>query len=1008
MTPYLDAWSLAALDALPLSVVVVDVRAADHPIVFVNAAFCALTGFTPAEVIGRDFLARAPAEDPARASLVRALGTDQGGEVTIVDHRKDGTPFRNRLVLSPLRDADGTVTHVLATGREVSVPDDRGRADAELLALLADATHDAIWDLDVASGRVEVNGRHRALFGVGRDYPWDYACWRGRVAPDQVEHIEKALTGAIADPQCHAHEHVYRVRSATGTRWVKDRFVILRDAAGRAVRVLGAMADVTAEHAPSEESPRDSAQHYRRLLDLAFEAVNVYDEHRTRVFRNATGNAIAARHGITDGLDNIHPDDAEAARTLLDRVFAERGASFDFTWRARGTDGWRTLEVRASNQLEDPAVRGVVMHWRDVTERVTHEHERREAEARERRLHDLFETAEDVTQIGGWELDLSTQTLQWTPGTHHIHETTPETYAPNVATAVDFYTGPSREAINRAVARAMEDGTSYSLDLELVTARGRRVPVRTTGRAELRAGKVVRLYGAIQDITAEVRAREALRRQAAVLDQIRDAIVLLDLEGRVVAWNDGATRLYGQPIAAVLGRRRDLWEPGSASCERAEAAAAQGEQLTFDAKVRRGDVTVEVRVATSPFLDETGQRVGLIALVQDVTETKRLHTQLEVAQRMEAVGMLAGGVAHDFNNLLTVVQGNADDVLEDAGLPVAARARIQEIREAARRAATLTRQLLAFGRRQELTPVQLELSALVRDTGRLLSRLVGEHITVAQEVGTTDAWVEADRSQLEQVLLNLAINARDAMPSGGRLAVGVELTRLRGEVAELPAGEYCALVVRDTGVGMDEETQQRIFEPFFTTKDASRGTGLGLATVYGIVRQSGGAVVVESAPGAGSTFRVLLPRTAGPAATAAPNETLRPSPREAPPVRETILLVEDDASVRRVCRRVLERQGYSILEASQPSEALRIAETRPHGIALVLTDIVMPGMSGAELVQHLRKTHPEIRYLLISGYTEDMDQLRAAIDDGMTFLPKPFTPDALTRAVRAVLAGAEA
>ncbi len=521
-----------------------------------------------------------------------------------------------------------------------------------------------------------------------------------------------------------------------------------------------------------------------------------------------------------------------------------------------------------------------------------HEGEHEVASGRERHLRELLEAVEDVTRIGGWELDVATSTLRWTPGTFRIHETTPEEYTPTVETAIAFYTPEHQAIIARAVEDAARDGTTYCVDLELVTAKGKRIPVRATGRAERRDGVVVRIYGAIQDLADEVRARAALRRQTA---------------------------------------------------------------------------------------------------------------QLEASQRMEAIGLLAGGVAHDFNNLLTIVQGNAEGLLAGASLPEGVRAQLGEIREAARRAAELTRQLLAFGRKQVLRPVRLDLCVLVEDMARLLGRVVGEHIAIVKALPSAPAWVEADRSQLEQVLLNLAINARDAMPSGGTLTLGVEEVALEAGATELPAGRYHTLVVRDDGIGMDETVKARIFEPFFTTKDPARGTGLGLATVYGIVKQSGGAVVVESTPGVGSTFRVVLPVAEAVTAEAPAPEP--PSPPVATRKAETILLVEDDDAVRRVCRRVLEKQGYTVLEAAGPTIALDIAAERPNDIALVLTDVVMPVMSGPELVLELRRTHPGIRYLLISGYADDMDQLKAALAEGMTFLPKPFTPDQLGRAVREALAG---
>jgi PAS domain S-box-containing protein len=1015
VTSSLDAWSLAALEALPVGVSIADARAEDTPLVFVNAAFRRLTGYEGREVLGKNcrFL-QGPSPDPAaRAQIRGALANGERVEITLQNYRKDGTPFRNHLILAPLHDASGVVTHYIGIQRDAEATEQaaaRAKADAERLELLTRATHDAVWDWDLTTGNLERNEQFFELFGLDPNETWSLDAWKARLDPDQLAGVLHGLEAALADPEQLAYAHVYRFRGNDDAwHWVEDRSVILRDAEGKAYRAVGAIRDVTAKIA-AEQQLRERAHRYLRLLDLAFEAVSVYDASGEHIYRNAKGDELAAMHGLQNGLVGLHADDVARGNAAMARLMREPGAQEQHTVRVRGRDDtYRWLEVRGENRVGDPDVRGIVLHWRDVTDERERERERYESAAREQRLRELFEIVEDVTQIGGWEIDVATGDARWTPGMHRIHETTPAILTPSMDTTLAFCAPGHKGAMERAIEQAKRDGSAFAVDIEILTARGRRVPVRVSGRAEMRDGVAVRIFGALQDVTIEVRARAALRRQATVIDQIRDAIVVLDLEGRVLSWNDGATRLYGQPIGAVLGRRRALFDPHATSMppEVVSEALTRGQQLAFDARAQRGDQPLDLRVALTPFLDEQGARVGVIALVQDVTDTKRLRAQLEASQRMESVGLLAGGVAHDFNNLLTVVQGNADDMLESGGLPAPLRAQVLEVREAARRAASLTRQLLAFGRRQVLKPVRLELSALVSEVMQLLQRLVGEHIAIVRDPSTTLAWVEADRAQLEQVLLNLAINARDAMPAGGTLTLGVATVNLAPPTAEMPPGAYCALVVKDSGVGMDEATLARIFEPFFTTKDPSRGTGLGLATVYGIVKQSGGGVTVESAPGRGSTFRVLLPEAtplAAPVATEDP-PAARPA---AAGTRETILLVEDDDAVRRVCRRVLEKQGYAILEASRPSEALDIAAQRPTGIALVLTDIVMPGMSGAELVQRLRGTHPGIRYLLISGYADDMEQLRSAMDDGMTFLAKPFTPDQLARAVREALTKTDA
>jgi PAS domain S-box-containing protein len=382
---------------------------------------------------------------------------------------------------------------------------------------------------------------------------------------------------------------------------------------------------------------------------------------------------------------------------------------------------------------------------------------------------------------------------------------------------------------------------------------------------------------------------------------------------------------------------------------------------------------------------------------------KHAEEQLRHAQKMEAVGRLAGGVAHDFNNLLSVVISSSDLALLRLSAGDRARAEIEEIRKAGLRAAALTRQLLAFSRQQVLQPKVLNLNDVVRGMERMLSRVLGEDIVLAIDVAPDVAKVKADPSQLEQVIMNLVVNARDAMPTGGQLKI---VTSNVGDVPRslLPPtpGPHVRVAVSDTGVGMDEETIARIFEPFFTTKERGKGTGLGLSTVFGIVKQSGGALAVKSAVGQGATFEVYLPITDEADAPFA----MRPHELEdALKGDETLLLVEDDDQVRALCAKVLRQFGYDVIEAGRPSDAIAAAASFSSGIDLLLTDVVMPEMGGRLLAEHLASERPRMRVLFMSGYTDDATMRHGVLESAVSFIQKPFTPDALARAVRQTLAG---
>ena len=545
------------------------------------------------------------------------------------------------------------------------------------------------------------------------------------------------------------------------------------------------------------------------------------------------------------------------------------------------------------------------------------------------------------------------------------------------------------------------------------------VPVAGSAEARTMARAFNRMTKAISHWheQADQRARQlgdAYARFRSVTDSVGDAIVSITTTGEIVFWNRHAETLFGYPERELMGRPIALLVPDryKADCETALARLASGDQRglggTFEVAGRRRDGT-EVPIELALSMWKMGPDDYLTGVLRDITERKRVaealrlqEEQFRQAQKMEAVGRLAGGVAHDFNNLLTGIVGYADLLVDRLAEEDPSRRHVVEIQKAGRIAASLTRDLLAFSRKQARQPVVVSLNDVVTNAENLLRRLVGVEIDLQVSLDPALQSVKADPSQVQQVLMNLAVNAADAMPRGGRLAIATGNLASGEKGRRLPAGDapHVRLTVTDTGTGIPPEVMPHLFEPFFTTKGAGHGTGLGLATVYGIIQQSDGDIWVDSVVGEGSTFTVCLPAVAAAAEPiAAVSEAVDPGCRG----WETVLIAEDNAVVRSMARDALEGYGYSVIVATNGREALAAARGSLGKIALVLTDVVMPVMGGRELVARLRAQRPKLRVIFMSGHASDPSFDMRSLTAGSTFLPKPFGPTQLARTVRQVL-----
>jgi two-component system cell cycle sensor histidine kinase/response regulator CckA len=816
---------------------------------------------------------------------------------------------------------------------------DRKRAERDLRAreeryrLAAEATQDAVWDWDLLTDRIAWDEPAHGVFGYGHARPGGTAAWwYERLHADDRERIVSGIHGAIARGATEWGDD-YRFRAADGRYLnVRDRATIVRDEAGDAVRMVGALTDVTGRVRADLLAHGQS-----RLLEQIAVGLDL-DRVLERVVR----------------FTEAHGSDLLAAVTILDpetrMLKLASGPSLPRELRA----------ALAAVPLEAEAALGAAAALR--RERVV-----------------VADLAADPG-AGAWRDPLLAHGIRASWAT------------PLFAT----------------------DGALLgTLEVHYQEPRG-------PDAADLR---VVELASHLAEIAIErARGEEELARGNRLLEQVLDSLPIgvwvLDRDGLIRFANPAGRALWGG--AAIAGiedfdRLRGWWAATGEPIGPAEWPVARairtGETTTGEpVQIESLDGVQRTMLNSAmPLRNLDGEIIGAIALNQDVTEQRagedalrRSEEQLRHAQKLEAVGQLAGGIAHDFNNLLTGILSYSDLVLQELRPDDPIRGDIEQIRHAGQRAAGLTRQLLAFSRRQVLQPRVLSLNSCVAEIEPMVRRLLGADVSLVTELDPALWHVLADPGQLEQVLVNLMVNARDAMPGGGRVTLTTANLQLGADAGArgngVRAGAYVTLSVSDTGVGMDVPTQARIFDPFFTTKEAGKGTGLGLSTVYGIVEQSGGHIAVESAPGQGTTFTIFLPRHVGPATAAG-----QPDRRGLPGGTESLLLVEDEASVRSSARRLLERHGYTVIEARHGAEALRMVEAGDRRIDLVITDLVMPEMGGRELVERLHARHPGLKVLFMSGYSERLVASGGIMPPGTGFVEKPFTVEQLMRRTREVL-----
>ncbi len=738
---------------------------------------------------------------------------------------------------------------------------------------------------------------------------------------------------------------------------------------------------------------------YRTLINKSSDGILMADV-ETKLFRYA--NPAAARmfgysenELCTMGVTDLHPK--EVAKHVLvafeSMSQGKQGAAIDVPCLKKdGSTVFADITVAALT-VDGRAV--TAGFFRDVTSRRAAQSALEASETRYRRL---FESAKDGVLIldacTGQIVDVNPYLIELTGYSRehflgkHIWEIGP---FKDIAA--------SRESF---VALQASEYVRYD-DLPLQTSDGRKIDVEFVSNVYLVDGQKV-IQCNVRDISQRKQADVERTRLAMAIEQVRETVFITDAAGVIEYVNPEFERVSGYTRAEAIGQTPGLLKSGAhddAFYETLWGTITKGRSWSgrFVNKRKDGSRYSEEAII-SPILDAVGAVTSYVGVQRDVTATLELEAQFRQAQKMEAVGQLAGGVAHDFNNILSVILSYAEIMSEELRPGEPFRAEVEEIKQAAWRASDLTKQLLAFSRQQKLEPKVVSLNQTLAGVQKLLRRLMGVDIDLTM-LPTNGLWnIKIDPGQIEQVLMNLAVNACDAMPLGGNLTIetlNVELDEDYARVhADVRAGEYVAIVVTDTGTGMTKETQTHIFEPFFTTKDKSKGTGLGLATVFGIIKQSGGHIWVYSELGVGTTFKMYFPRVLG---VVEPQPAVRLR-RELQRGTETILLVEDEDQVRAVAADILRRQGYVVLEAPNGGEALLICEQHGAKIDLLLTDVVLPRMNGRQLAARLAPLRPEMKVVFMSGYTDDAILQHGILDSGVAYLQKPLTPVSLTRKVR--------
>ena len=972
-----------------------------------NPAFTTITGFTREDAIGKTprILQSGQMSKEYYEQVWNAIKSGEPVSAVVTNKRKNGEIWYYDQTIIPLKDENGLVTHFVSTGKDIT---DRIQTEEELKkketqqSLVLDSLPMAFYIAQPFGdyGGTWVSDQIDNLSGYNAsEFSEDIELWASRLHPEDRDRAFQAFEG-ITETDTVTVE--YRWQHADGHYiWFLDHGVLSRDKDGSPREIIGTWLEIT-QQKEAEQELRDKEEKYRQVIEYAGQSIFVaqdgcikFQNPRTLSITGYTEDDLQSRPFV----EFVHPEDREMVVDRYKRRIAGEELTDSTTWRiliASGEERWVEVNSVRIDWEGEPATLNFMS---DITARKRAEQE----------LNILSEVVKNSPQ--------------------YIVITDPNGAIEYINPAFSKVTGYTSEEVIGQNPRILQSGETpdevyedlWSTVLSGKLWRGKLKNRRKDGslfweRATISPitdseGEINHLVAVKEDITERMDSEEALRASEVKFETAfrssPDSITITNLHtGLIVETNEGFVRLMEYELNETIGRTTldlGLWAEPEQRDEFVALLQSDGSVTGCEARLRAKSGIIKDTEISAELIDIKGEQ-HLLAVTRDITQRKKTEQELREkesellqSQKLEAIGQLAGGVAHDFNNMLGIIIGYGDLALTKMDPDDPLRKNLENINNAAQRAARLTQQLLIFSRKQTIQPVAMNVNEAVKGTGKLLHRLIGEEVELKIDLAERAGVIEADPGQIDQILVNLAVNARDAMPEGGELTIETDEVEVTAEriihIEDIDPGPYVRITISDTGTGMSEATISHIFEPFFTTKAKGRGTGLGLSTVYGIVKQSGGFIHIESELGKGSSFEVLFPRFEGITEAEDSEDRLDHSGCAG----KTILVVEDDPAFRQMVIEMLTEFQCDVIEARSGNAALFECEKREESIDAMLTDVVMPGMSGAELADRVSALQPEMKVVYMSGYTDDAIGKHGVLDPDVHFIEKPFTADALAK-----------